>query len=172
MSGLLALAGCVSAPPPARELPKWELTVAQPARLAPLARVRVSSDRPLPTHLVQQLSPEFSLVTINRPADWAEVHRRLGLAPILAELDPRDGPIVGILAHVGESAENRWPIRLLTVRTINGTALLEAVFRPGFYYPLQTAGYLELAQAPGLGSVTNVRINSRVFMIHSARPPN
>lgn len=173
MAGLLGLAigGCAAGPnsAPIVELPRWELTVAQPVRLLPIVRTRVSSDRPIPPHLVQDLCPEYHLVTIRRPADWSEVHRRLGLPAELAHLDLDEGPVIGILAFVGEHSRGKWPLRLSSIRISEGAGLLDAVFLPGFYHPLNTAGYLELAQVKGLSSVTTVRINSRMFTIHSAR---
>lgn len=163
-------AGCAPASRPARlvELPRWELTVAQTVHLTPVVRTRVSPNRPLPAHLVQQLCAEYSLITIRRPSDWAEVHRRLQLPAELARLNLESGPVVGILAEVGEQADGLWPLRLVDVRVTNRAGLLEAVFLPGLYHPVATAGYLELAQVPGLVTVTTVRINSRVFTIHSA----
>lgn len=165
----IALLGCAASPPVSCEVPAWELAYATPAKHLLLARTRVSYDRPLPAHLTQPLCDQYSLVTITRPADWHEVRRRLQLSPA-AGVDLSQGIIVGIVANVGEPAHGHWPIHLRAVRTRAGEGWIEAAFASGLYYPLQAAGYLELAYVPGLQSVRTVRINTKTFMIRSATP--
>jgi len=68
---------------------------------------------------------------------------------------------------VGQCAHNAWPMHLRAVRARAGEGWLEAEFVPGLYYPLRTAGYLELAYVPALRTVRMVRIGPRTFMIRS-----
>ena len=166
----VAILGCAAAPPPPAEVPVWQLAYAEPIKPRLLGRARVSYDRPLPEHLTQPLCEEFSLVIITQPADWADMRRRLQLDRAPLDLDLSQGVIVGILANVGECPRDTWPIHLQAVRTCSGEGWVEARFSAGFYYPLVTAGYLELAYVPGLRTVRMVRIANRTFMIRSATP--
>jgi len=163
---VLALTGCSSPPTTVREVPHWELAHGGQVQFRLVARVRVHPDRPLPGHLVQRLAPEYSLVVVHRAADWQEVQRRLGFSAEGVRLS--DGPIVGLLAEVGEKMDGRWPLQLVSVRAVDGVGLVEASFLHGLYYPLQTAGYLELAQVRGVQAVGAVQINSRLFTIRPA----
>ncbi len=168
----LAILGCAATPAPPVEVPVWELADAEPVKPRLLGRARVSYDRPLPHHLTQPLCKEFSLIVITEPDDWADVRRRLGLELAPLALDLARGAIVGILANVGECANGTWPIQLETVRTQSGEGSLEARLAGGLYYPLLTAGYLELAYVPGLRTVRKVEIGprGRTFIIRSRSP--
>lgn len=166
----VAILGCAAASPPPAEIPVWQLAHAEPVKPRVLGRARVSPDRPLPEHLIQPLCEEFALVIITRPADWADVRRRLRLDRAPLDVDLSQGMIVGILANVGECPRDTWPIQLQTVRTYSGEGWVEARFCAGFYYPLVTAGYLELAYVPGLRTVRMVHIANRTFMIRSTTP--
>ena len=163
-----AIWGCAAPSLPPAEVPDWQLAHGELVKPRLLGRGRVSHDRPLPEHLTQRLCEEFSLVTITQPADWADMRRRLQLDRAPLDLDLSQGVIVGILANVGESPRDTWPIQLQAVRTCSGEGWLEARFAAGFYYPLLTAGYLELAYVPGLRTVRMVRIANRTFVIRSA----
>lgn len=162
------MAGCTSWREPVADLPTWELASAEPSACVSLVRTRVSFDRPLPPRLTQELCPEFLLITVNRPADWAELRRRLDLPDNPVPMDFSRGMIVGIQANVGEFAERPWPIRVETVRIRTGTGRVEASFAPGLYYPLQTAGYVELVYVPGLQQISMVCVNHRTFLLHSS----
>ena len=167
LTAALSWPGCASAPVASATVPSWELANAEPFEPVFLGRARVSFDRPLPAHLTQELSREFSLVTIRDRSDWADVRRRLRLPPVPPGIDLDQGMIVGILAKVGESAEGRWPIHLRSIRRRGQEGSIEATFTPGLYYPLLTAGYVEFAFAPGLRTLSMVRINQRKFLIRS-----
>jgi hypothetical protein len=143
------------------------LAHAEPVKPLPIGRSRISYDRPLPDHVVHYLSDEFSLVTIKRRSDWLSLQRRARLPETLREVDLSRGMIVGLLANVGESANDRWPVVIDSVRTRDGHGWLEATFVPGLYYPLRTAGYLELVYVPGLRSIRRVQIDKRTFIIHA-----
>ena len=160
--------GCRTATPTPIEVPTWQLAGAEPVKPTILARARASFDRPLPDHLVQELAPEFSLITITRPNDWADVCRQLHVQPAQNVVDFARGMVVGILANVGQRAESGWPIHLTQVRTVSGVGWLDVVFAPGLYHPLKTAAYVELAYVPDLRAVSRVRIGQRTFVI---RPP-
>jgi hypothetical protein len=163
--GLLNLAGCARPTQSATEVQAWSLSSDEPVLLTALAQVRVSPDRPLPEHVVQRLCPEYALVVVSRPTDWEEICRRLALPAALQTVDLNTGPVIGLLADVGEHAENEWPVHIVSVRNTGGQGTLEASFRQGVYYPLRTAGYLELAKITGTTSITTVQIDSRVFTI-------
>jgi len=151
------------------EVTTWELARAEPLKAVPVGRARISFDLPLPPGLIEELSPEFTLLVIRRQADWEALRRSLGLTTG-PEPDLSAGAIVGLVAWVGESAESGWPVRLTGVRALAGTAWLDAELTPGLYYPLRAPGYLDLCYVPGLISVGVVRINHRVFVIHPAVP--
>lgn len=159
--------GCASAPIAPAPVPSWELANAEPFEPVLLGRARVSFDRPLPAHLTQELSREFSLVMIRDRSAWADVRRRLQLPPAPPGIDLDEGMIVGILAKVGQNAEGRWPIHLRSIRRCGQEGSIEATFTPGLYYPVLTAGYVEFAFAPGLRRLSMVRINQRKFLIRS-----
>jgi len=159
--------GCASAPIAPATVPSWELANAEPFEPILLGRARVSFDRPLPGHLTQKLSEEFSLVTIRNHSDWVDIRRRLNLPPSPPGIDLEQGMIVGILAKVGENAEGRWPIHLRSIRRRGQEGFVETTFSPGLYYPILTAGYAEFAFAPGLRTLSMVRINQRTFIIRS-----
>jgi len=166
------LLGCVSNTAAPIEIPTWELANAEPIKPIILGRARVSFDRPLQSHLVQTLSPEFSLITIAQRDDWEEVRRRLQLQPTPPLFDLSSGLIVGILADVGEYAVDGWPIHLTEGRSVGGIGWIEASFTAGLYYPLKTASYVELAFIPGLRAVSVVQINHRMFFIKPPWPAN
>lgn len=165
-AGIISLASCHRPASPAVELPAWSLTSGQPVHLTPLAQVRVSPDRPLPAHLIQRLCPEYALLVVSRRGDWAEVCRRLALPARLLSIDLSTGPVIGVLAEVGQNADDDWPIRLVSIRNTTEGGKLEATFVHGVYYPVRTAAYLDLAKLTGTTTITTVRINSRVFTIH------
>lgn len=168
----LAMPGCVSSSPqPAHvEIAAWELARAEPVTLVPVGRTRVSYDRRLPQRITQPLSDLFTLVDIDRQEDWNALRRSLGIPAPAQPVDLSKGSIVGILANVGEPADNIWPIELRTVRVKAGCGWIEAEFAPGLYYPLRTAGYLELAYVPGLRHVRMIRINHHTFRILPSSP--
>ena len=163
--------GCAAAPPSTvTVVPIWELASADPTPAKPLGRARVAYDRPLPAFLTQQLSNDFTLVSINRPQDWEDVCRRLSLTPA-SPPDFRNGMVAGIIANVGEPARaSCWPVEIKTTRLRGGLASLEADFAPGVYYPVRTAGYLDLVYLPGVQTVGMVRVGDRTFIIRSAAP--
>jgi hypothetical protein len=145
-------------------LPVWELATAEPQQVLRIARTRVDVDQELPARVAQRLSDEFTLICIRETADWAELRRQLQLPPPPPGVDLSRGSIVGILAQVGEAAQPQWPILLQTVRTRSGLGWIDASFVPGVYYPIRTAGYLELVYVPDLQTIGMVQINNRSFM--------
>jgi hypothetical protein len=147
------------------EVPAWELTNAQPTTAHPVGRSRVDLDRPLAAHLIQVLCPEFTLVVITNATDWAEVRGRCQLTGSPASLDFSQGAIVGLVANVGECPRGVWPIELEVARVLEGEGSVEFRFVGGLYYPVRTAGYLELAYVPGLREVRMVRVGHRSFII-------
>jgi hypothetical protein len=165
-------AGCAATDRATTAVPVWELANAEPLQPVSVGRGRLSFDRPLPAHLVQELSPEFSLVTIRTAKDWQDVQRRLHLPGLPAGVDLSQGSIVGLLANVGESMEGRWPIHLRCLRRCGTEGSLEAAFTPGLYYPVLTAGYVELVYAPGISTINLVSIDNRRFILRSPRPAN
>jgi hypothetical protein len=168
---LLLFAGCTgpSLAVPNHYVPTWELATAEPVATIMLGRARVSFDRPLPSQIVQPLSESFSLVLVRHERDWGLLARTLKL-PRSESIDLSKGAIVGILANVGESATEHWPIHLRAVRMRGGDGWVEADFTPGIYYPLKTASYVELAYAPGLRDVRMVRIGQHTFRILPVTP--
>ena len=157
--------GCGNPSPGPALVPTWELANARPVEPVPLGRARVSFDRPLPAKLVQELSPEFSLVTIRTSRDWEEVRRRLELPPAPASVDFSQGIVIGIVANVGESVTGTWPIPIRQIRCREGQGCVEATFTPGLYHPLLCPSYIELTYAPAVRMVTRVHISHRKFVI-------
>ncbi len=168
-TGLVAAAGCTGPAAAPLEVATWELARVEPLKPVPLGRARISFDLPLPQRLIEELSPEFTLLVIRQRADWESLRRSIGLTAG-PEPDLSVGAIVGLVAWVGESAEAGWPVRLTGVRALAGTAWIDAEFVPGLYYPLRAPGYLDLCYVPGVSSVGVVRINHRVFVIHPTVP--
>jgi len=166
LTGLqLAWFGCAAPGQPVAPVPTWELASAEPFVPIPVGQARISFDRPLPGHLVQELSSEYALIMIRSSQDWADVQRRLHLPPAPPAVDLTQGCIVGLVAHVGESLDGQWPIRLRCLRRCGTQGSLEASFTPGLYYPLQTAGYVDLVYAPGIRNIALVTIDHRQFII-------
>ena len=165
----LVVPGCASTAPRSAEIPVWTPAYSELVTPRFVGRARISYDRPLPDHLTMPLCEELSLVTITRPADWADVRRRLQLEHAPLEPDLSQGMIVGIQANVGERADGTWPVHLESVQTRGGDGCLKVRLPGGLYYPLLTARYLELAYVPGLRNVRRVEISPspRVFIIHS-----
>jgi len=168
----LFFAGCTATDRATTSVPVWELANAEPLQPVSVGRGRLSFDRPLPPHLVQELSPEFSLITIRTAKDWQDVQRRLRLPGLPAGVDLSQGSIVGLLASVGESMDGRWPIHLQCLRRCGTEGSLEAAFSFGLYYPVLTAGYIELVYAPGINNISMVSIDKRRFILRSPRPAN
>ena len=166
---LVAVTGCAGPAAAPLEITTWELARAEPLKVVPLARARISFDLPLPPGLIEELSPEFTLLVVRQQAAWEALRRSIGLTTDPAP-DLSAGAIVGLVAWVGESAETGWPVRLTGVRALAGMAWIDAEFASGLYYPLQTAGYLDLCYVPGLISVGVVRVNHRVFVTNPAVP--
>jgi hypothetical protein len=168
---LLLPLGCAATPPKtAAVVPIWELASAEPSCPTPLSRARIAYDRPLPAYLTQRLSEDFTLVSITRPQDWKDVCHRLGLTPT-SEPDFARGMVAGIIAQVGEpSRPSCWPVSIKAIRTRRGLGSVEAEFAPGLYYPLRTAGYLDLVYVPDVQAIGMVRIGERTFIIRSAAP--
>ncbi len=162
------LLGCASTPPAPAVLPTWELANGERVTPVSLGHARVSYDRPLPSGLTQKLSDEFTLVSVNRAADWEELQRAYFLNATKTTPDFSNGMVVGILANVGEFSVPEWPIRINSVRTRSRLGWVDATFAPGMYYPVQTAGYLQLAYVPGVRTICMVRINQATFVIRPA----
>jgi len=161
-------AGCRGVADPASQ--PWEADA--PSRsvgFTRLAQIRVSPDRPLPRRLVRRLGPEYALLVVDRQSDWNQLCRRYDLSAQDAAVDLHQGPVVGLLAQVGERAEPQWPTRILSLHNQGGQTVLEASFLPGLYYPLAVAGYLELIQVHEPIRITAVRLDSRVFVLPPAR---
>lgn len=161
------LAGCAASPAGPTAVPTWELANAEPFAPTPVGRGRISFDRPLPSHLLQDLCPEFTLVVIRTAKDWRDVQRRLQLASPPPTIDLSQGSVVGLVANVGESMDDRWPISFRCLRRCGTEGSLEAAFLPGVYYPMLTASYVDLVYAPGIRTIGLVAIDSRRFVIRS-----
>lgn len=151
------------------EVPAWQLAGAQPSTIRPLGQCRVDLDRQVPANLVTPLCEEFSLVLVSHEADWLLLCSRCQLTGASRSLDFQNGAVVGLIANVGECAWQDWPIHLQVARVLDGEGLLEFSFSGGIYYPVRTAGYLELAYIPGLRSVQRVRVGRRDFILRPCR---
>lgn len=132
-----------------------------------LGRARITADESLPDRLVQRLSDEFALVSIRSPRDWREIRDRFGFEPLTSDTELAHGMVVGLIANIGESAQNRWPIRVGGARLVDGAGWMDFEFHGGIYHPVRTAGYLVLAYVPGLRSIQAVRVGQRSFVIRS-----
>ena len=163
----MLLVGCAASAGQSLAVPTWELTNAEPFAPIPVGRGRLSYDRPLPAHLLQELCPEFSLVVIRTAKDWADVRHRLPLPPPPPSVDLSQGSIVGLVATVGECMDDRWPINLRCLRRCGTEGSLETAFTPGVYYPVLTASYVDLVYAPGIRTIGLVAIDNRRFVIRT-----
>lgn len=167
-SALPGVSGCAaisSIPSPVTEVRELELAKAVPCAVFPLGRVRVDAGRQIPTQVVQELCDEFSLVLITNEAMWSAVTSRCHLPGEPARVDFSQGAVVGLIANVGESASMTWPVALQTARVLRGEASLDFAFSVGLYYPVKTAGYMELAYVPGLRTVRLVQVGRRSFIL-------
>lgn len=164
---LLMRAGCAPHHVPLVEVPSAQLAAAEPATLVPVGRGRISFDRPLPARLVQRLSEEFDLIVIRQPAEWEVVQRQLQLPDLPRDCDLQRGCVLGIAAHVGRPVGHVWPIRILAVRTLEGTARIEAALAEGLYQPLLTAAFVDLVYVTGVRRVASVQINTRQFSVQT-----
>lgn len=90
---------------------------------------------------------------------------RCYLTPAPRPLDFANGAVVGLIADVGECASPDWPTQLQVARVLNGEGWLEFSFTGGIFYPIKTAGYLDLAYVPGLKSVQMVQVGRRSFIL-------
>jgi hypothetical protein len=165
---LSSAAGCTTFERRTREVPMWELAQAEPVVPLVVGRSRIDSVDSLPGHLTQRLCPEFTLVVVARRSDWRAVRDRFGFEQLPPEADLSKGVILGLVAEVGEAADGGWPIALERVRTVEGQGSVEAGFMGGIYYPVRTAGYLELAYVPGLRRVRTIRVGHRSFVIRAS----
>jgi hypothetical protein len=167
IAGALVLTGCSAPTAAPTAVPTWELANAEPFAPISVGRGRLSFDRPLPAHLLQDLCPEFTLVVIKSAKDWQDVQHRLQLPAPLPNIDLAQGSIVGLVANVGESMDDRWPITFRCLRRRGTEGSLEATFSPGVYYPMLTASYVDLVYAPGIRTIGLVAIDNRRFVIRS-----
>jgi hypothetical protein len=147
------------------EVPAWQLAGAASSTIHPLGRSRVDVDRQVPANLVTPLCEEFSLVLVGDEASWSLLCARCQLQASFRSPDFDNGAVVGLIADVGECASGDWPIRLQVARVLDGEGWLEFSFGGGIYYPVKTAGYLELAYVPGLRSVQTVQVGRRSFIL-------
>lgn len=137
--------------------------------LTHVARLRISYEQPLPSRITQPLAREFTLVCITKSDDYENLRSQYELPALSADIDLDQGLLVGILADVGEAADHSWPIHFKAARAVEGVGWLEISFTPGLYYPLKTAGYLELVYIPTMHSVQIIHINRRTFIIRSSK---
>lgn len=161
------LGGCAPprmAPP---HQPRWHLAVSAPSVPVSLIRLRTPPDQILPDLVCRELCPEFKLVLVKRQGDWELLRRFLGLPDGAGSVDFACGMVVGVLANVGERAEPGWPLHITTVQPGRTGGRIDVVFAPGIYYPLDTAGYLELAYVSNLHEVEQISINSRTFLLQA-----
>ena len=108
-------------------------------------------------------------MVIRKRSDWRTIRDRFGFDPLPAEADLSKGVVLGLIAEVGEATHDVWPVTLEQVRAVDGQGWVEAGFIGGIYYPVRTAGYLELAYVPGLRMVRTIRVGHRGFVIRPSR---
>lgn len=164
----LAAVGCSGSGPAAPavgEVPAWQLASAQPSSIRPLGRCRVDVNRQIPASLITPLCEEFSLVLVSDEPSWSMLCSRCYLTPAPRTLDFANGAVVGLIADVGECASRDWPTQLQVARVLDGEGWLEFSFTGGIFYPVKTAGYLDLAYVPGLKSVQMVQVGRRSFIL-------
>lgn len=168
LSLLSSLLGCASQELASAEIdPAWQLASAQSVDIKTFVEGRINYDRPLPTHLTQRLSDQFTLVTIRGTKDWEYVWRRLCLSGTPPQLDFLGGMVVGILADVGEFCERSSPIQIDSIQAQGGMGIINANLVTGVYYPLKTAHYVRLVYVPGVKTIRLVRINQSSFTLRS-----
>ncbi len=168
--GLLALgmavaaAGCQAQKP--RPSIAWEL--AHPVDLGPQPawQLRLADGQVIPANLRESLCDEFDLVLVRSDVEW----RRLGRAVGLSEADAgrpnfRRGSVVGLVAKVGQPANDAWPIRVEEVRLAEGSGWVRFAFQAGLYYPIATPPYFTAAFVPGLREVKVVQVGRRIFAV-------
>jgi hypothetical protein len=170
ISGLL---GCASQElAPANIDPLWQLANAQSVDLKFFFSGRINYDRPLPSHMTQRLSDQFTLVTIRSTKDWEYVWRRLHLSGAIPQLDFTGGIVVGILADVGEFCQSSSPVQIHSIQVQGGMGMMDAELMTGVYHPLKTAGYVQLVYVPGVKTIRLVQINQASFILRSSAGNN
>ncbi len=168
VSGLLLMNMCGCSLPAnrsAQTVPTWELADAKPINTRSLVRMRVDPDRTIPEEMLQPLCDEYALVLVRNRQQWESLAQALDVPPFRSRANFQNGMIVGILARVGESAETQWPAVLQEARIRDGLGWLIVYFHKGVYYPVHTAGYLELVYIPRLERIRRVDINTRRFAL-------
>jgi hypothetical protein len=164
---LLLCAGCLAPQPlPPDPIPP-DGRAGAPVVHRVLCRTRLDDARALPRGTFYPLCPEFTLVTIRRPADWQALQLHLGLDLDRTRCDLERGMIIGVLGNLGECCSTHSPLRIRAVRSYDGLAVVETSVADGLYHPVRTAAYLELVYVPGIRSVGMLRIADRTFVFRN-----
>lgn len=127
-------------------------------------RLRVPNDVTLPRRLTRTLCDEFVLLEIHNYDDLSEFYDIIGLPAGTKRPDLNRGMLIGVIASVGESMSDDWPVSIEKIRLDGGDGWIRARFHPGAYYPINIAAYCHLAYIPGLERVMMVEINRRTFV--------
>ncbi len=168
-AALLFLPGCAT---PERSLQVWR----DSARFEHVSRFNVDQEAPgrqwfarlvapgkLPTGCVFQLSDRFDFVVISRPEQWAQFLRAASLTDRPTTPDFNDGVVVGLIAHVGQMRDDRWPILVSTVRQRGRIAFVNGEFHEGFYRPLAVPPYAHLVHVRGVDRFLGVKLNQLLY---------
>ena len=160
LSGCLLLLGSCSAQPRVLEVSLRALEQAEAVH--PSGEIfAIAADESALRSLYSPLGSRLGLIEIARPQEWERLRAAApGVGPCP---DLRRGVVVGVLSRTGRPLDtDAWPIRLDTVRSIDGAGYVTAEFEGGTYLPDGTT-YLALAQLDGVHSVLLVEVNGVRF---------
>lgn len=135
------------------------LREAPPAQVLPGSKTW-AGDGAAVRSLCRPLGPRCGLLQIRTAAEYTRVARTLGLPTEPPDLDR--GTLIGLVSWAGSPCTGRKPIRIESVRLVEGGGLLRADFEGGTYHPDGRA-FVETAFVPGLVAVLVVDLGGNTF---------
>jgi len=156
---------CATKNPNITTYSELKLVSDKPVKITRLGQTRIPFDCLIPQHLTLRLSDEFTLIAITNHKDWLAFARLIHFPEQHVKHDLHRGMIVGIVAEVGEAINDKWPIHIESASIKSGQGNLVFLFSSGYFHPIITDGYLELAYIPDLQEIRLVQINQRRFLL-------
>ncbi len=125
--------------------------------------MRVLDTAALPADAIFPLSDRFDFVIIRHPRQWTQLLKAVDLSTEAPIPDFNNGVLVGLIARIGQTRSDRWPILVRSVRQRGRVAFLNAEFREGFYRPLSVPPYLHLVHVRGVDTFLGVKLNQMMY---------
>ncbi|HWL94126.1 MAG TPA: hypothetical protein VNT79_11385 [Phycisphaerae bacterium] len=117
----------------------------------------------MPAGTVFPLTDRFDFVLVSRQQQWPGLLKATSLTANEASPDLSAGVVVGLIARVGESRHDRWPVMVQSVRQRGGVAFLYGVFREGFYRPLSVPAYMHLVYVRDVDTFLGLKLNQMMY---------